>query len=279
MNSNTLLLKRLNINGLPRILSKRWYAQEEWRDDTIDITSVEEVPKYRDFLTEDQEKEVLRKRNKSRLSDEDRNRLYGIKPFNKNYEWYHQTIRFKQRTLGRYGVDALDVPVGCAWPSKEDIADKLEYEKTAYPHSLWECWDMIAQKNKENAEKIIEREKDIDAKLLKVARWKQELEAKIAKKEAEVQATKERKDRLIAEVRRQVGFAIDPRDERFKQLLEEKEKEDKKRKKEMKKKDRAAKFMERLLLQSKTLEETAANATESAVSKDSAATENKSETN
>ncbi|XP_074107934.1 growth arrest and DNA damage-inducible proteins-interacting protein CRIF [Cotesia typhae] len=266
MNSSSLLLSRLTINGLPRILSRRWYAKEEWKDESIDITSVEDTPKYGEFLTEEQEKEILEKRNKSRLNNFDRNKLYGLKPHNRNWDWYHNSVRYKQRMLGRHGIDALDVPVGCVWPTKEEVEDSLEWEKTAYPNSLWENWDLIAQKNKENAEKMLKREIDIDAKLMKVSSWQKNLETKIAKKEAEIRAIKERKDRLVAEVRRTVGFDIDPRDERFKQLLEEKEKEDKKRKKVLKKEAHIAKFMERLLTTSNTLNEKDKSADESAKS-------------
>ncbi|CAD6237712.1 GSCOCG00008314001-RA-CDS [Cotesia congregata] len=253
MNSSSLLLSRLTINGLPRILSRRWYVKEEWKDESIDITSVEETPKYGEFLTEEQEQEILQKRNKSKLNNFDRNKLHGLKPHNQNWDWYHNSVRYKQRMLGRHGIEALDVPAGCVWPIKEEVEDRLEWEKTAYPNSLWESWDLIAQKNKENAEKILKREKEIDAKLMKVSTWQKDLEAKLAKKEAEIRAIKERKDRLVAEVRRAVGFDIDPRDERFKQLLEEKEKEDKKRKKALKKQAHAAKTMERLLTASNSL--------------------------
>ncbi|KAH0558039.1 growth arrest and DNA damage-inducible proteins-interacting protein 1 [Cotesia glomerata] len=269
MNSSSLLLSRLTINGLPRILSRRLYVKEEWKDESIDITSVEETPKYGKFLTEEQEQEILKKRNKSRLNDFDRNKLYGLKPHNQNWDWYHNSVRYKQRMLGRHGIEALDVPAGCVWPTKEEVEDNLEWEKTAYPNSLWESWDLIAQKNKENAEKILKREKEIDAKLMKVSTWQKDLERKLAKKEAEIRAIKERKDRLVAEVRRTVGFDIDPRDERFKQLLEEKEKEDKKRKKALKKQAHAAKFMERLLTKSNSLNSKNKPADESAKSETS----------
>lgn len=80
-----------------------------------------------------------------------------------------------------------------------------------------------------------------------VGKWEKELRAKLAKKEADVQAAKDRKARLVEEVRRQFGFAVDPRDERFKALLEQKEKEDKKLKKEAKKKERAARFLSSMM--------------------------------
>lgn len=47
----------------------------------------------------------------------------------------------------------------------------------------------------------------------------------------------------MEEIREQIGYNVDPRDERFKAVLEQKEKEDKKRKKEEKKKKKAEKML------------------------------------
>lgn len=44
-----------------------------------------------------------------------------------------------------------------------------------------------------------------------VDKWQKELNDKINKKEKEMLAAKERKERLVEEVRRQFGFKIDPR--------------------------------------------------------------------
>jgi hypothetical protein len=55
-----------------------------------------------------------------------------------------------------------------------------------------------------------------------------------------------KKDRLVEEVRRHFGFKIDPRDDRFKELLEQKEKEERKKAKEAKKKARQELVMARL---------------------------------
>lgn len=65
--------------------------------------------------------------------------------------------------------------------------------------------------------------------------WTEQLKAKIAKKEEELQAARKRKERLVEEVRRHFGFKISPHDERFKEMLQKKEKEEKKKKKEAKK--------------------------------------------
>lgn len=55
-------------------------------------------------------------------------------------------------------------------------------------------------------------------------------------------------------MRRHFGFKIDPRDERFKELLEQKEKEERKKVKEAKKKARQELVMARLEEQMRTAE-------------------------
>lgn len=83
---------------------------------------------------------------------------------------------------------------------------------------------------------ISDREATIAKKLGKLDQWTAELNARVAKRESDARAARDRKDRLVEEVRRQFGFKVDARDERFKELLAQKEKEDKKRQKEVKKK-------------------------------------------
>lgn len=63
----------------------------------------------------------------------------------------------------------------------------------------------------------------------------------------DARVAKERKDRLIEEVRRHFGFKIDPRDERFKEMLELKEKAQKKALKEIKRAEKESKIMEKLV--------------------------------
>ena len=63
-------------------------------------------------------------------------------------------MRYKQRTLGRYGLKALDVTPGVAWPTQEDVEDAKEYERVAYPFSLQESWKQIEKKKQAAAEEI-----------------------------------------------------------------------------------------------------------------------------
>lgn len=87
------------------------------------------------------------------------------------------------------------------------------------------------------------REEEIDAVVVNFDKWKEALAAKIAKKEAEVSAAKQKKERMLQEIREQFGYHIDTKDERFQEMLAQKEKEDKKRKKEEKKKKNAEKLI------------------------------------
>lgn len=57
----------------------------------------------------------------------------------------------------------------------------------------------------------------------------------------------ERKEKLIEEVRRHFGYTLDPRDEKFKEMLEKKEKEQKKAMKEARKKAKEEQIVTRIL--------------------------------
>lgn len=95
-------------------------------------------------------------------------------------------------------------------------------------------------------DRIKTREDQIAANLIKLEQWQKDLMAKKEKKEEEARVAKERKDRLIEEVRRHFGYTIHPKDERFKELLEKKEKEQRKAMKEAKKQQKEAKLLSKI---------------------------------
>ena len=61
-----------------------------------------------------------------------------------------------------------------------------------------------------------------------------------------VQAEKGKREKLMEEAKELLGFSVDPRDKRFQELLEAKEKEQKKLAKTQKKKEKEAKLVARL---------------------------------
>ncbi|XP_015595953.1 growth arrest and DNA damage-inducible proteins-interacting protein 1 [Cephus cinctus] len=228
-------------------LTTRFFATAAKENDgqVIDLTSLDEKPIY----DEDEKinEEVERKRNKSRLQSGHRNMLFDKPPSHDITDWYHDRLKYKRRLLGRYGLENIDTTAGVAWPTPNELYVLKEYERVAYPETIQETWKTIAEKHKKEAEAIKLREQDIAKKLSKLKDWTAELKNKLAKKEADALMAKERKERLIEEVRRHFGFKIDPRDVRFKEMLEKKEKEDKKKQKDIKKKERAAKYMAKLM--------------------------------
>lgn len=126
------------------------------REEVLDITSVDTQPKFEQQLTEDEAGRLVDNRNKSRLSKEDHKRIHGIRPYEQDGPAiHHYALRWKQRMLGRYGLEGSGVPPGVAWPTKEDIAEQREYERIAYPLTLQECWQKIADE-KINAEAVIQ---------------------------------------------------------------------------------------------------------------------------
>lgn len=141
-----------------RIFNTRYYSSDvtnTGKNDIVEITSFDETPKYEDNLTHLDEEEIMMKRNKSRLNVPDRNVLNELSPYDIDHLWFHKTIRYKRRMLGRYGMKSLrNVPVGALWPTESEIEDRLEYERVLFPNTLQEDWALIAKRNQENEEKI-----------------------------------------------------------------------------------------------------------------------------
>ncbi|XP_043266708.1 growth arrest and DNA damage-inducible proteins-interacting protein 1 [Venturia canescens] len=249
-------LKALLVNELTQrirmrsVILLRTYASttDSGKEEVVDLTSVELRPRFDDQVTEDENVKLNTRRNKSRLSEEHYNVIHGNRPYEEDGPaFHHYTWQWKRKMLGRYGIEGSGVHPGVAWPTKEDIAERKEYEKVAYPMSLHECWEQIASKKAQEEAEIQKRQDMIAAKLAKTSQWEKELYTKIAKKETDLQAAKERKERMMEEIRRHFGFKVDPKDERFQKMLLQKEKEEKKFRKEQKKKERAEKLMARLL--------------------------------
>uniref|UniRef100_A0A1B6CS17 Large ribosomal subunit protein mL64 n=1 Tax=Clastoptera arizonana TaxID=38151 RepID=A0A1B6CS17_9HEMI len=190
------------------------------------------------------EKEALieSKRNKSKLQPQHRNLLFNQLPYSKPMTPAHLTVKYNRKMFGKYGLSTGVYP-GIAWPTKKGLQDLLEYEKVAYPFTIQEMIYKAEEDIKLKNSIIEERQKKISLQLLKLNQWKIDLENKTAKKLAQSIAAKEKKEKLIEEVRRHFGYKVDPRDERFKEMLEQKEKAEKKKIKEARKSERQEKML------------------------------------
>lgn len=193
-----------------------------------------------------EEEKVEKLRNKSRLSPELWNIMYNKKPYSEPVRKHHFTVKYNRRMYGIYGSES-GVNPGIMWPTKAEIEERREYEKVAYPFTIQEMVSAAA-KERDTKELEIKRIHDqVVSKLAKLESWKKELRDKVAKKEAEALLVKEKKDKLIEEVRRHFGYKVDPRDDRFKEMLAQKQKEQKKAEKQARTEDREKKAISKLM--------------------------------
>ncbi|KAI8116927.1 hypothetical protein FF38_02964 [Lucilia cuprina] len=184
--------------------------------------------------------------NKSGLLNQHQNVLHNKCPYKEPNSWIHLTEKYQRKTYGRYGSSSGISPRIC-FSTKEDNISKSRYEKFAEPETVQSMISKYKFQQKCKTDEILKREEDINKKLEKLEQWKQELNSRIMKKEADALAAKEKRERLIEEVRRHFGYKVDPRDERFKEVLEQKEREDKKKQKEAKRKAKEQKLMSKLV--------------------------------
>lgn len=81
---------------------------------------------------------------------------------------------------------------GLCWPTKQEIEERKEYEVVAFPYTIREVMDAAAVKRREEQLRREQRDMEVAAKVAKLEQWKKELNDKIAKKAAEVEAAKVR---------------------------------------------------------------------------------------
>jgi len=184
--------------------------------------------------------------NKSRLKPEHRNILLGQKPYPEPVIKAHKTVLYNRKLYGKYGSKS-GVHLGIMWPTKSEVSAVKEFEKVAFPHTINEMVDQAKKSINEREKEKLEVESRIIANMAKLNLWKQQLKDTIAKKEAEALAAKQKKEKLMEEVRRHFGYTVDPRDERFKEMLAQKEKELKKEEKQAKIAEREKKALARLM--------------------------------
>lgn len=135
---------------------------------------------------------------------------------------------------------------GICFYTEKELTESREFERVSHPHTLEEMIKINEEEKREKIRAIMDREDKIARNLDKLETWKADLEKRVAKKESDARAAKERKERLVEEVRRHFGFTVDPKDDRFKELLEQKEKEDKKKQKEARRKAKEEKMIAKL---------------------------------
>lgn len=122
----------------------------------------------------------------------------------------------------------------------------IDFESVYNPFTIQE---MVRKKKEvraaEQAE-FIKEEEEIDARMKLLDKYKIELKQKQETKEREILQAKLRREKLMDEVRSHFGYTVDPKDERFQELLAKKEKEQRKAVKEAKKLEKQQRQLEKM---------------------------------
>jgi len=180
--------------------------------------------------------------DRSGLQPQHKNVLLNKLPYQEPHSWIHMTEKYQRQAFGRYGAQSNVNPKICF-----DSRGEKDGRQVMQLETLLKMLEKNRAHKAEELEKITAREEDIAKKMEKLKQWKADLHAKVAKREADAAAAIQRKERLVEEVRRHFGFKVDTRDERFKEMLEQKEKEDKRKQKEAKRKAKEEKMMAKLV--------------------------------
>ncbi|KAH8396763.1 hypothetical protein KR215_003907 [Drosophila sulfurigaster] len=198
------------------------------------------------FVNDNVEYEVSR--DKSGLRRQHKNILHETNPYSEAHSWIHLTEKYQRGVYGKYGAKSNISPQIC-FGTKSEIAAAKRFQTITQPKTIQQMIETARAAKAAKLAAVVEREDGIAKKLEKLEQWKADLNAKVAKREADAAAAIARKERLIEEVRRHFGFKVDTRDERFKEMLEQKEKEDKRKQKEAKRKVKEEKMMAKLVKQ------------------------------
>lgn len=197
-------------------------------------------------FTEEEDDNIKINCDKSGLLQQHRNVLHGQMPYSTPSSWIHQTEKYQRKVFGRFGTKSGVDPRIC-YPRKSALESVALYEKLCEPQSLPSVIMKSKLEEQHKIEEVRKREEYVMKNMEKLEQWKDDLHKKVMKKEADALAVKQRKERLVEEVRRHFGYKVDPRDERFKEVLEQKEREDKKMQKEAKRQAKEQKLMSKLV--------------------------------
>jgi len=184
------------------------------------------------------EEYIESKRNKSRLSASDRQILQGRPPHVGvifEYSDKHRSQKFKRSILGRYGIKS-GVNPAIAWPSDKDLDLAREWESLYQPEPLSKTIEDIRLAEEAVIQKRKEREDKIDANLEKLEAQIKAWQNRVSSRNKAADNDRARREKVLAELKTEFGYDVNPEDESMKTRIAEREKALIKEERELKKK-------------------------------------------
>lgn len=211
-------------------------AEKETNDEKFDILEELREPD----LTEE---EILQKRFKSRLPERVYQMFIKKEPvqIDHAYNFYMNRLR---ANYARFGKESKLNP-GICWPTREEVLETIEYDKIFEP-SLDTRLKKVEESRLAEEKRKQEVEEEVDKNMANLDKWIADFHAKNEKKEAEQLALKQKKEKLIDEICEYLGYDIDPRDPRFQEAVEQRNKEQKKARKVKKQQESYEKMITKL---------------------------------
>ncbi|KAJ8676516.1 hypothetical protein QAD02_012303 [Eretmocerus hayati] len=204
--SVSLLMNRLLSRSLRTCesFSKRFYA-EKTKKGILSEIDAEETPVYEVELKFAQE-EIDKMRLKSRLEPKDRNIMQGRKPYDESFDPFHDSVWYRKRMMGRYGMEAAGFSPAIAWPTEAEIQDQVAWEKVRSRVPIQWMWRKFGLRKRKEAELIAKLEKKADKAVRNFDKWRAELQARIDEKEAKILAAKQKREKVLEEVRERFAY-------------------------------------------------------------------------
>ena len=185
------------------------------------------------------------KRNKSKLSASHRQMLRGEAP-NKGlrfeYSRHHHSQTFKREMLGTYGAKQTGVDPGICWPTDEQLNLAKEWESLYMEKPLIEQIKDVKADIAKRKDDRIAREKAVDESLTRMDSQIKQWRTRVNSRNMQAEKDRLRKEQILAELKEEFGYNVNPNDNYMKERIAEKEKAILKAEREAKKAMKKEKF-------------------------------------
>lgn len=229
---------------------KFWKKEEAKEEEVVEELSEMEMfhRQQEEYRAAEEAERMELKRNKSRLSASHRQMLMGEPPnvgLRFEYGRVHHSQEFKRKMLGTYGEKRTGVDPGICWPTDKHLELAGEWEK------LYQDKPLIEQINdakgivaKRKVDRIA-RETAVEAGLARMDQQIKQWKARVNTKNAQAEHERARREKVLAELREEFGYNVNPNDNYMKERIADREKVLIKEEKEAKKAAKKEKYGDR----------------------------------
>ena len=140
------------------------------------------------------------------------------------YNSIHRSKEFKRSMLSKYGKEKTGVEPGIVWPTEKEVQLAREWEELYQEKPLIdqisECKRNIVKRKEDRIARELIVEESLKKMDAQVKQWKVRVGAKNKLAETE----RERREKVLAELKLEFGYNINPEDNYMKERIVEREK-------------------------------------------------------